>query len=140
MQLKKTVLFHNTLLLLSYIISITVLEMLCLAKLIMDTGWRWGFDFLIILITLIILMGHYFFVRKICMRELISKVALLILILFDILISIAMIVFLIIPNDIIGKPIVSTHIFIVAIQVVILLARLCFLCIKRKNNNGLSAS
>lgn len=129
--MKKTVLIHNTLLSLSYIVSVCVLEILCLAKLIMDPGWKWEYDFLIILISFIILVGHYLWIHRMGICKLISKATLLILMMFDIAITTLITGLLIIPNDIIGKPVVRTHFFIIVVQAAILLARLCF-CISKK--------
>lgn len=107
----------------AHLIGIAILEAFCAAKLIFDPGWTIGDDVITILAALFVLGIHYFLLRQMLISDMLSKAGLCILIVFDTLVSCSVSVFLICPNDAIRAPIISTHIFIIAIQILILLTR-----------------
>ena len=107
----------NVLLLIMYLVCVLVLEAFCTAKLIMDPGWHWFYDVIIILILICTLVPHYKVLRSLHLHNGLAKTLRIFLIVFDFLLTAAVLSFLFLPNRVIGKPIISTHLFLSLIHI-----------------------
>ena len=115
-------LIYNISVCLLYLVGVLILEAFCAAKLIMDQEWCFGYDMIIILIMACVLVPHYMLLRFLSTYN--GLITHTLLGAFDLVLTSVVLLFLFFPNNVIGEPVVKTHLFIFVIHIVLLSTRI----------------